>query len=132
MDKKQLYTAISRTKRFEFVHLGHHSPNKVHTVRRMPNLELRNTRHNIMYGNVSIYKVTFEKSDKNSVYIGSTCRPLGERLMEHKSNPKSAVYAQRRNMPTIELLQLYPCNSKKELEEGKAPLHKGGGRRVRR
>ena len=114
MDKKQLYTALSRTTRFDYFHIFNRQINNKYFVRKQPVLELINAKFNSLYKNGKIYKVTF--SDKN-VYVGSTCEELETRLKWHLSNHKSQVYKNKDNDPKIELLIDAPCNDKKTLEK---------------
>ena len=114
MDKKQLYTALSRTTKFEYIHIFNRQLNNKYFVRKQPVLELINARFNSLYKNGKIYKVTF--SDKK-VYIGSTCEELETRLKWHLSNNNSQVYKNKENDPKIKLLINAPCNDKKTLEK---------------
>ena len=114
MDKKQLYTALSRTTKFDHIHIFNRQLNNKYFVRKQPVLELINARLNSLYKNGKIYKVTF--SDKR-VYIGSTCEELETRLKWHLSDNKSQVYKNKDNDPKIELIINAPCNDKKTLEK---------------
>ena len=73
MDKKQLYTALSRTTKLDYIHVNHKELNNRYINRKQAILELVNSRFNSLYKNGKIYKVTF---DNNMVYIGSTCEEL--------------------------------------------------------
>ena len=79
MDKKQLYTFLSRTTKFEYTHLNNQKLNRKYVPRLQPKLELMNSHLNsdFLYG--KIYEVTFENSDKISV--GLTC----EKLTQHSN-----------------------------------------------
>ena len=88
MDKKQLYTALSRTTKFEYTHINNRELNNKYFNRKTPVLELTNTKINSLYCNGKIYKVTF--SD-NKIYIGSTCEDLSTRLTWHLTNKNSQV-----------------------------------------
>ena len=66
MDNKQLYTAFSRTTKFEYIHCNNKDLNNKYIDRRTPVLELINSKFNSLYSNGKIYKVTF--SDKNVLY----------------------------------------------------------------
>ena len=62
----------------------------------------------------------------NEVYIGSTCQPLHKRLNDHRSHYKQCLNGKNSYVSSfeivkhldsyIELIELYPCNSKIELE----------------
>jgi len=77
------------------------------------------------YQNGKIYKLI--NSQTNKIYIGSTCRTLNRRLISHKfhylswkddENKQSYVTSYELfelGHVTIELIELYPCNSKVEL-----------------
>ena len=73
-DKKQLYTCLSRTAKFEYVFLNNQKLNRKYVPRLQPKLELVNSHLNsdFLYG--KIYEVTFENSDK--IYVGLTCEKL--------------------------------------------------------
>ena len=84
---------------------------------------------NINYENAKIYKIVDNTSD--AIYIGSTCKTLQQRLSKHKNNYKGFKLGKTNNVTVfkilenedykIELIKLYPCNTKQELnlEEGK-------------
>ena len=72
MDKTQMCTALSRTTKFEYIHLGE----KSYYNRKSPELELTNSK---------IYEVIF---DNELIYVGSTCEELETRLKWHKTNKK--------------------------------------------
>ncbi len=66
-----------------------------------------------------IYTITCED---DSVYVGSTIRTLYIRLSSHKTDTKCSMYQYIYtnyngdwSKCKIELYELYPCNSKKEL-----------------
>ena len=114
MDKKQLYTALSRTTKFDFIHVKNKELNNKYFNRKQPILELVNSRFNSLYKNGKIYKVTF---DNGMVYIGSTCEELKTRLKWHLSNKKSQVFIHKDKNPKIELIINSPSNDKKSLEK---------------
>ena len=109
MDKKQVYTSLSRTTKFEFIHLDNEKVNNKYMNRRMPVLELTNARFNSLYQNGKIYKVTFT-DDK--VYIGSTCEDLEIRMKWHLTNKKSQVFKHRNKNPVIQLVVNAPSADK--------------------
>jgi hypothetical protein len=78
------------------------------------------------YSNGKIYKLVSDKTDM--IYIGSTTTNLNIRLSAHKSYfNKNMGYVTSKKLfklygnISIELIKLFPCNCKKELEkeEGK-------------
>ena len=83
----------------------------------------------VNYQNAKIYKIIDNVT--NAIYVGSTCKTLEHRLRAHEYNFK-AFKANKQNFITsfkilqnadykIELIKLYPCTTKQELEleEGK-------------
>lgn len=114
MDKKQLYTALSRTTKLDYVHVNHKELHNRYINRKHPILELVNSRFNSLYKNGKIYKGTF---DNNMVYVGSTCEELETRLKWHLSNNKSQVFKHKDKNPKIELIINTPSNDKKSLEK---------------
>ena len=64
------------------------------------------------YQNGKIYKV---KCETGLIYIGSTIRPLKQRLYDHRKKYNKCKTKTFIN-PTIELIENYPCNNRKELE----------------
>lgn len=83
LDKKQLYTALSKTTKLGYIHLNNKQLNSKYFNRKKSNLELINAKWNSLYKNGKIYKVTF--IDKK-VYIGSTYEELKTGLKWHLSN----------------------------------------------
>ena len=76
------------------------------------------------YNNGKIYKIVDNTSDM--IYVGSTCKTLEKRLKQHESHYKSFISGKQiskltsftildNNNYKIELLKLYPCSSRKEL-----------------
>ena len=75
----------------------------------------------VNYQNGKIYKIT--NSNTNDIYVGSTTDDLSKRLHQHKI---ATAFCSSKNILNgndvkIELIALYPCNSKEELtlEEAK-------------
>ena len=114
MNKKQLYTALSRTTKIEYIHLNNKEINNKYFNKRQPILELVNSKFNSLYKNGKIYQVTF---DNGLVYVGSTCEELETRLKWHLSNMKSQVFKNKQHKPKIELIVNAPSNDKKNLEQ---------------
>ena len=69
MDKKQLYTCLSRTTRFEYIHLDNQFLNAKYFIRRQPNIELLNSHFNSYYLYGKIYKVRSENCDKVGLHV---------------------------------------------------------------
>lgn len=77
------------------------------------------------YANGKIYKLTSPSCDK--VYVGSTILPLPQRLSRHKNCYKMYLDGKFKYITSyeiikngnfkIELLESYPCNTKKELTD---------------
>ena len=114
MDKKQLYTALSRTTKFEYIHLNNKQVNFRYYVREQPNEEISKMDGNLKYNTGKIYKITFTNG---KVYIGSTCEDLKTRLRWHLADKKSVVYKNSIYKPKIELIVKATCFDKKRLEE---------------
>ena len=100
MDKKELYTALSRTTNFEFINIGQLRNEYFNRTKMGPTLKPYKTE----YHNGLIYYVKFikndpegdeslEGNDQELVYIGSTTRTLDERLMQHKNDKKAQFMA---------------------------------------
>ena len=115
MDVKDMYTALSRTTKLEYIYLDRKKLCSRYREREQDNMIILNSYFNADYQNGKIYHVTFEKNNKH--YIGSTSQLLEDRLDEHKLNPKSAVYKYRDDNPQIDLICLCPCTDKKTLEK---------------
>lgn len=115
MDKKQLYTALSRTTIFEYIHLNTSALSRVYEIRKQPSMEFINSYFNSDYNNGKIYKIEFEKCDK--IYIGSTTGELKTRLMKHLTNNKSPVYQYGTKKPHVKLLVNALSKGKRELEK---------------
>jgi len=77
----------------------------------------------VNYQNGKIYTIRC-RSDENLIYVGSTTQKLTQRLAKHRSSCKRGVgcsiykYIVNDDWSEwyIELYEMYPCNSKKELE----------------
>ena len=111
MKKTQLYTALSRTTKFKYIHVENlktkysNSKKNKHEVKSIGHTE---------YQNGKIYKIEF---DDGSIYIGSTIKTLEKRLKEHISDPKSIVYKNKDKNPKISLVIDCPCKNKHKLEK---------------
>ena len=105
-----MYTALSRTRKFEFIRLNFKELNNRYVTREQPTLELTNSKFNSLYKNGKIYKIMF---DDGRLYVGSTCEELNTRLKWHLSNKKSQVYKNRKDNPKIELIVTSPSADEK-------------------
>ena len=115
MDIKELYTALSRTTKLEYIHLDDSKLNSIYVTRKQPKLVILNTYFNSDYQNGKIYEIGFELNSNH--YVGSTCQELNERLSEHCNNPKSVIYKYRNDKPVIKININAPCKDKKTLEK---------------
>lgn len=70
IDKKMLYTALSRTTKFQYIHLDNKMLNKYYFIRKQPKREIVNSYFNSDYLNGRIYEIKF---DEGFYYVGSTC-----------------------------------------------------------
>ncbi len=71
----------------------------------------------VNYQNGKIYKI-YNDTIPNKYYYGSTTQILTKRLYHHKSkkNNTSSKILKNENMKIV-LVELFPCNSKMELEK---------------
>ena len=115
MDVKEMYTCLSRTTKLEYTHLDNKKKSRWYKEREQPEMVIINSYFNDDYQNGKIYQIKFENNDK--IYVGCTTQLLEERLEEHKSNKKSAVYKFREDNPEIDLTCNCPCKDKKTLEK---------------
>ena len=113
MDKKLLYTALSRTTKYNYICLDNSKLNTQYKIRKMPFLELTNAKFNSLYSEGKIYKILVD----DKVYVGSTCEDLETRLSRHLKDRKSQIYKYRKKKPVIELIVKAPTNDKKSLEK---------------
>lgn len=90
MDKKQLFTALSRTTKYEYIHLDNQLLNNHYKPRPQPMLERVYSYYNCDYLFGKVYQITFEKCDK--VYVTSTTDDLDTRLQQHLTTKNSHVY----------------------------------------
>jgi hypothetical protein len=72
---------------------------------------------------------TIRSSKTEDIYIGGTCQSLAKRFGEHKGKYKRGkgcsskeIFKHGIDDTYIELLELYPCNSKEELEKREGEL----------
>ena len=118
MDKKQLYTALSRTTELNHVHLDTTKLNPKYKIRMPPHFVTVNSYFNDDYHNGQIYKITFEHNNK--LYIGSSIRNLQERLNEHVTTKSSAIYQYKGDNPVITPIIRAPCKDRQELNRVEA------------
>jgi len=71
------------------------------------------------YNNGKIYAIRSHQTE--NIYIGSTIQPLSKRLIQHKSSLKSKNPSSKEILQYpdayIELIELFPCNTKEELNK---------------
>lgn len=112
--KNLLYTALSRSTKLEYIHVG----------------ELKDQYYSAVYDdtcychindggkfkNSSIYHIEFEAIGKH--YIGSTERKIEARFKEHMTDPKNvATYPHRKEKPVLRLVRKCHVFNQKELEQ---------------
>ena len=80
------------------------------------------------YQTGKVYKITSPHTDQ--VYIGSTTRSLSARFNDHVSRSKKSDLHNASKIvivagnPSIELIEAFPCTSRKELERREGELQK--------
>lgn len=77
------------------------------------------------YANGKIYALRTHKGD--DVYVGSTIRTLNERFNKHKekrNKTKSKILLEKYTDVYIELIELFPCKNKKELEKREGEIQR--------
>jgi len=78
------------------------------------------------YSQGKIYKITSPNCD--DIYIGSTIRSLNVRFLEHKNDCKTKNINSKviidKGDATIQLIELFPCTSKTELERREGDIQK--------
>ena len=84
----------------------------------------------VNYARGKVYAIRSHKTDK--IYIGSTCRPLANRMSDHRSSYRRWKAAKLNKISSyevlehgdayIELLESYPCGSKEELNRREGQL----------
>ena len=114
MDKKMVYTALSRTRKWEYVHVGV-DMELLFKVKEKGWKVTNCIRDKWM--DCKVYKVTGMIGGRKCVYVGITCGKLDKILKEHLNDKRSLVYKMSRCV--IELIAECPCFSKKEAEHYK-------------
>lgn len=117
MNLPLLYTAISRTRDYKFVHINKNEINDKY-VKPFNKLELVNSHFISLYKDGKIYEIVFPENDLH--YIGQTCKSLEKRYIQHSQNKDCIVYKtykKTKEQPEIKLIYNAPCRTKKELEE---------------
>ena len=118
MDKKQLYTALSRTTELNHIHLGTTKLNPKYEIRMPPHYVTVNSYFNDDYHNGQIYKITFKHNDE--LYIGSSIRNPQERLNEHVTTKSSTIFKYKDDEPIIMPIIRAPCKDRQELNRVEA------------
>ena len=118
IDKKQLYTALSRTTKLDHIHLDTRKLKEKYEITIPHDYVIVNSYFNDDYHNGQIYKITFEHNNK--LYIGSSIRNLQERLNEHVTTKSSAIYQYKGDNPVITPMIRAPCKDRQELNRVEA------------
>ena len=118
MDKKQLYTALSRTTKLDHIHLDTAKLNQEYEIRMPPLTVTVNSYFNDEYHNGQVYKITFEHNNK--LYVGCSTRNLQERLNEHITTKSSTVYPYKKDNPVITPIIRAPCKDRQQLNRVEA------------
>ena len=113
MDKKQLYTALSRTTELNHIHLDTAKLNPEYKISMSPCCVTVNSYFNDDYHNGQIYKITFKHNDK--LYIASSMRNLKERRNELMTTKSSPVFKYKDDEPIIPPIIRAPCKDRQEL-----------------
>ena len=116
MDRKQMYTALSRTTKLEYIRID--KPARYYCKPKEYPSEVVNSYFNDDYHNGQVYEISFELIDK--LYVGCSIRNLQHRLDEHINDKKSTVYKYRNMKPTILPIICCPCRDRKELNKVEA------------
>lgn len=87
MDKKQLYTSLSRTTNLEYIQLSNKKLKYKYENPPFMNMESIDSYFHDDYHNGQIYEITFQHKDK--IYVGGSLRKLQSRLQEHTTDTKS-------------------------------------------
>ena len=112
MDKKQLYTALSRTTNLEYTQLSNKKLKHKYENPPFIDMETINSYFNDDYHNGQIYEITFQHNDK--IYVGGSIRNLQDQLKEHMTDSKSPIYKYTNDNPTIRPIILAPCKDRTE------------------
>ena len=99
MDRKQMYTALSRTTKLDYIRID--KPARYYCKPKEYPSVVVNSYFNDDYHNGQVYEISFELINK--LYVGCSIRNLQQRLDEHINDKKSPVYKYRNMKPT----QLY-------------------------
>ena len=116
MERKQMYTALSRTTKLEYIRID--KPARYYSKAKEYPSVVVNGYFNDDYHNGQVYEISFELIDK--LYVGCSIRNLQQRLDEHINDKKSAVYKYRNMKPTIQPIICCPCRDRKELNKVEA------------
>lgn len=84
------------------------------------------------YANGKIYALRTHKGDE--VYIGSTIRPLSERFWSHKNIKQNGTTSkslfEKYDDVYIELIELFPCETKAQLNRREGEIMLGFGNKI--
>lgn len=111
--QKQLYTALSRTIKLEYIQLRNKKLRNKYQNPPFYNMETINSYFNDDDNKGQIYKITFKHNDK--LYIGSSMRNLQERLNEHVATKSSPVFKYKDDEPIMTPIIRAPCEDRQEL-----------------
>ena len=111
MNKKQLYTALSRTTEFKYIHVENLKAKYSNSKKNK--LDIKSIGHT-EYQIGKIYNIEF---DDGSKYISSTIKTREKRLKEHKSDTKSIVYRNKDKNQKISLVIDCPFKNEHKLEK---------------
>ena len=116
MERKQMYTALSRTTKLEYVRID--KPARYYCKPKEYPSVVANSYFNYDFHNGQVYEISFELIDK--LYVGCSTRNLQQRLDEHINDKKSPVFKYRNMKPTIRPIICCPCKDRKELNKVEA------------
>ena len=107
-----MYTALSRTTKFDYIHLDNNKLKSEYECVKNNNILVMKPRQT-EFKDGKIYRIDFDNED---IYIGSTICSIEKRFEEHLNEKKSVVFKNKDNNPKISLLCNYPCYDKSQLE----------------
>ena len=106
MNKKQIYTTLSRTTKFKYIDAYNLESKYTYTVNNKHEVQLIG---HTKYQNGKIYKIEF---DDESIYIDSTIKTIEMRLKDRTTDIKSIVDRNIDKDPNISLIIDCPCKNK--------------------
>ena len=116
MDREQMYTALSRTTKLEYIRID--KPARYYCKPKEYPSVVANSYFNDDYHNGQVYEISFELIDK--LYVRCSIRNLQQRLDEHINDKKSPVFKYRNMKPTIRPIICCPCRDRTELSKVEA------------